>query len=43
MGKLVIRFRDRAEKKNKCSEASQQEGVTSCQEVGLSHSSGEVR
>jgi hypothetical protein len=40
MGKLVIMFRDRAKKKE--FEDSQQEGVTSCQEVGLSHSSVEV-
>jgi len=41
MGKLVIRFRDRAKKKEKF-EGSQQEGVTSYQEVGLGHSSAEV-
>ena len=44
MGKLGIRFRDRAKKKGKKKfEASQQEGGTSYQEVGLSHSSVEVR
>lgn len=42
MGKLVVMFRDRAKKKIKF-EASQQEGAASCQEVGLSHSSDEVR
>lgn len=42
MGKLVIRFRDRAKKKERKFEDSQQEGTTSYQEVGLSHSSVEV-
>ena len=41
-GKLVTGFRDRAKKKRKF-EASQQDGVISTQEVGLDHSSEEVR
>ena len=40
-GKLVIRFRKRAKKKERF-EDSQKEGVASFQEVGLSHSSEEV-